>query len=102
MEYEKEWRASHPLDNTTYIGTQKGTIAKVEWFGGITIPEQKANAGLICKAVNACISVNPQNPLAAADGIKGVVEALEALKDGWNATKHEACMEALASIHKGQ
>lgn len=45
-----EWKVSHPLDNITYLGTQEGTIAKVQWHAGIPIPEQKANAQLISAA----------------------------------------------------
>ena len=41
-----EWKASHPLDNITYIGNQDGTIAKVQWFEGIPLEEQEANANL--------------------------------------------------------
>lgn len=39
------------------------------------------NAELIVSAVNACISVNEQNPLAVASGIKDVVEALKEIKE---------------------
>ncbi len=40
-------------------------------------PQSEANVNLIVGAVNACLSVNPSNPLAAAEGYAGVVEALE-------------------------
>ena len=39
--------------------------------------ENLANAHLIAAAVNACISVNPDNPQAVAESIKDMYEALE-------------------------
>ena len=39
---------------------------------------KKHNEAIIMIAASrACTEINPSNPLAAADGIKGVVEALE-------------------------
>ena len=38
-----------------------------------------ANAHLIVTAVNACISVNPDNPMAVAESIKNMYEALKSL-----------------------
>jgi len=38
--------------------------------------EHLANAHLIAAAVNACASVNPDNPLAVAESIKDMYEAL--------------------------
>lgn len=35
------------------------------------------NAKLICSAVNACISINPENPQAAADGMEEVIKSLK-------------------------
>lgn len=43
--------------------------------------EIKANAQLIAAAVNGCASVNPNNPLAVANSIKELYEALQALVD---------------------
>ena len=40
----------------------------------------EANAHLIAAAVNACISVNPDNPLAVAESIKDMYEALLYIK----------------------
>ena len=39
--------------------------------------EEKANANLIVSAVNSCISMNPDNPMAVAEGIEGLVKALK-------------------------
>ncbi len=51
-----------------YVLTQKETL---------TLAENKANAHLIVAAVNACTSVNPDNPLAVAESIKDMYEALK-------------------------
>jgi len=39
----------------------------------------KANAALIVAAVNACFAINPENPLAAVEGMAGLVEACKNL-----------------------
>ena len=47
------WKASHLLDNITYLGNSDGTIAKIMWLAGIPSSEQKANAERMVKAVNS-------------------------------------------------
>ena len=44
--------------------------------------ETKANPHLIEAAVNACVSVNPDNPMAVAWSIKEMYEALRAMIEG--------------------
>lgn len=39
------------------------------------------DAHLIAAAVNACISVNPDNPMAVAESIKEMYEALEYIRE---------------------
>jgi len=41
----------------------------------------EANANLIAAAVNACASVNPDNPMAVAESINDMYEALSELMD---------------------
>ena len=41
--------------------------------------ESEANANLIVEAVNACASVNPDNPMAVAQSITDLYEALKTL-----------------------
>ena len=41
--------------------------------------EQEANAHLIAAAVNACVKLNPDNPMAVAESIGKLYEALKAL-----------------------
>lgn len=41
--------------------------------------EQSANAHLIVSAVNACIKLNPDNPMAVAEGIPALYEACKEL-----------------------
>lgn len=44
-----------------------------------TNPDAKANAQLIVTAVNACIKLNPGNPMAVAESISDLSEALKGL-----------------------
>lgn len=44
--------------------------------------EKEANARLIVKAVNACVKLNHNNPIAAAKSISDLYEALRGLLDG--------------------
>ena len=41
----------------------------------------KANANLICEAVNACKEINPDNPLKVAQSIEELVEACNSLPE---------------------
>lgn len=47
-----------------------------------TFDENIGNAHLVAAAVNACISVNQDNPQAVAEGIKEMYEALRAGAEG--------------------
>ena len=84
-EYTKgEWEIWKPLDRTppqgegfwaVYVVDDKGNhIAKVS-----RPPDKEtlANAHLITAAVNACIKLNPDNPMAVAESISGLYEALK-------------------------
>lgn len=44
-----------------------------------THKQMNANAALIVAAVNACFAVSPENPLAVAEALPEVVEALRGL-----------------------
>lgn len=84
-----EWKATetHIFDETlvSYITCGNFTIAQTRLnLPENTVEENDANANLIVTAVNACQSVNPDNPLAAAESIKDMYEALKAL---WKAIK---------------
>mgnify|MGYP001600193123 CR=1 FL=1 len=63
-----EWTASKSGVGDWTIATKSILIAHVL---------QHFNAHLIVAAVNACQSVNPDNPRVVADSIKEVYEALE-------------------------
>lgn len=54
-------------------------ICKTLLDNSIPPDEKRANAQLICSAVNACASVNPDNPQAVAESIKDMYEALKIL-----------------------
>lgn len=44
--------------------------------------QQQANTSLIIAAVNASASINPDNPIAVAESIKEMYEALKQAQDG--------------------
>ncbi len=68
MNYTKgEWKVS-PVNFHVFL-PNVGAVA--DCF------ENETNARLIAAAVNACQSVNPDNPLAVADNIKEMYEALK-------------------------
>ena len=69
-------------------GKSERTIAQLGCWKDRENTESDAN--LIVTAVNACISVNPQNPQAVAESIKDVYEALQAIL---NATICDICYE---------
>ena len=81
MNYTKgEWRVytTQPEKDTPLqykIVGKDGEICHVKQFG-INSVETKANANLIAAAVNACASVNPDNPMAVVKSIKEMYEAL--------------------------
>jgi hypothetical protein len=50
----------------------------VERMGG-SFEEQKANSELIVSSVNACISINPNNPQVVAEAIGDMHKALKSL-----------------------
>ena len=45
----------------------------------IPATELQNNTEILCSAVNGCISINPENPLAVAESIKDLYEALKAI-----------------------
>ena len=72
MEYtEGKWEAIRNAVGTHIIQTEYARIGEID---------RHFNAKLVVTAVNACISVNPDNPVAVAESIKEMYEALKALK----------------------
>ena len=59
------------------FGEDGRRIAEISREGFMCIEEAEANARLIAAAVNACASVNPDNPMAVAESIRDMYEALE-------------------------
>jgi len=81
MNYTKgEWTADNGESELWGIFQKedcKGIAYLCEPDGTLLCPEQaEANARLIVAAVNGCISVNPDNPLAVAEDIKDMYESL--------------------------
>jgi len=48
---------------------------------GDSIVKREANLGLIRTSVNACASINPDNPMAVVESIKDMYEALKELSE---------------------
>jgi hypothetical protein len=62
---------------------------------------QMANTHLIIESVNACTSVNPDNPLAVAQSVKAMYEALKAIKDlcnGYTELPKDLILESVSRI----
>lgn len=55
-------------------------ICYIGMSGHMADNEDGPNAQLIAAAVNACIAVNPDNPMAVAESIKDMCEALKHTK----------------------
>lgn len=69
------------LENTLTIYCEGRRIAIV-----MTGKDMEANANLIVAAVNACIKFNPSNPIAVAESIDDMYEALKKIvKEGTHA-----------------
>ena len=63
-----EWKAVKNAVGTYTIQTEDARIGEID---------RHFNARLIAAAVSACVSVNPDNPLAVAGSIGEMVEALK-------------------------
>lgn len=72
-----EWKVKEISGTDTIIdsGNKVAHIAKVN----VDNYDNVGNANLIVSAVNACISINPDNPQAVAESIKEMYEALKEL-----------------------
>lgn len=60
----------------------------------------EANANLIVEAVNACQSVNPNNPIATAKAIKDMHEACQGLIEHMTMPKNESGRPYLADVKR--
>jgi hypothetical protein len=71
------------------VGITYGRTRKAE--------EEKANAALIVAAVNACFAVNPDNPLAVAEGVAELVEACRNIAKLFDEAKEQGYSISAAS-----
>ena len=102
MEYTREmwgavkWNQGHGFN----IFSNNGLVASVPLATGLkhTMLEAEANANLICQAVNACIELNPQNPLAVAEGIKDVVQVLTWVQEDMDSGR--SCVSTRSAVHQ--
>lgn len=92
MEYtEKKWGIA-PHDPATIISKSGDTIALCDspYRDQKNIPaeERFGNAKLILTAVNACIKLNPDNPMAVAESISDLYEVLKRVILIWDNFEH--------------
>ena len=81
LNYTKgKWEVGY-LGGGYFIGDGEISIASMT---GLSETDAKVNAELIIAAVNACQKVNPDNPLAVAEALPDMYEALERLVDYLN------------------
>lgn len=99
---------------SSVFGNQAALTCKEVWMGERRIAStiNEDNADLICALRNAAIKINPENPLAVAEGIKGLREALGTIRrttegagGGYEPTLvietvYRIANEALASIER--
>lgn len=77
MEYTKgEWKAV--FDGGLCIKDADNRKLALLFDGGYE--EKEANARLIVATVNACIKLNPNNPMAVAQSIEKMYEALHKIR----------------------
>ena len=72
IEYTRGKWETFSLGDTSVIHCNNITIADTS-----SLPCHEANAQLICAAVNMCISINKENPMAVADKTQLAFETLE-------------------------
>ena len=74
---EGDWKVFERLDGTIWICLNKLPVYPLIVKIDANFPEEHiANANLIVAAVNACKQVNPDNPMAVAESISDMSEAL--------------------------
>lgn len=73
-EWKQEKDSGYPYENLIRSDDDR-VIATVSFYR-FSNDEAKANAHLIVAAVNACQKVNPDNPMAVAESIQEMYEAL--------------------------
>lgn len=94
-----EWKAGNTdvVTDTTHIAN---CYFESRNFKLPPFNEALANAHLIASAVNACASVNPDNPMAVAESIKDMYEALKEIKFGGNLNQYNETIESLQYVLK--
>jgi len=106
------WKTNAP--GGFIIRSIKSELARVGYsIGGFSqgamsnapgLSEAQANAALIVAAVNACFAINPSSPLAVAEALPELVEALETIhvrtEEYTTATDKERALEAIHEISR--
>ena len=83
MEYTKgEWHIIKDTDNRLHIMSKgKDSTMSINVAKMPVSPDAKANAHLIAAVMNACIKLNPDNPMAVAESISELYEALKEITE---------------------
>lgn len=101
MSYTKgEWKAERELGTFSIYGDNKLLLFTYR-HPRTTLKEAEANTHLIVTAVNACALVNPDNPMAVAESIKGMYETLKGilnLCNGYTELDKETCSLYISKI----
>jgi len=106
------WKTNAP--GGFIIRSIKSELARVGYsIGGFSqgamsnapgLSEAQANAALIVAAVNACFAINPSSPLAVAEALPELVEALETIhvrtEEYTTAPDKERALEAIEEISR--
>ena len=84
------WKAVQDTMNSIQILDERNeVVAELVAESGDVTDKMRVDSNLTVAAVNACIAVNPDNPMAAAESTRDMYDALKGLvKDG---VVYEAC-----------
>jgi len=82
---KEQWVYSRPFDNAFGNGGRalplKIRCGETEIANMATVSGQWDNTKLIVAAVNACIAINPSNPMAVAEGMEDLISAYKRLQE---------------------
>ena len=98
-----KWRASTELSGmiTVRAGNTDTTADNViAVIGKYDTDENKDNANLIAAAVNACIKLNPDDPMTVAEAINDMSEALQTAYDRLRGRSYYSDNECVKIIRK--
>ncbi len=97
------WEAV-PIGNEFMIRCQRGAmnerVALIDDSDLWIKDRMEGNAHLIAAAVNACTKVNPNNPMAVAEALSEMYEALKLYQSHQTNTSGHYCWQCAEAINK--